>query len=122
MSKKFFWGKKSILSSGREVDLSCDEEREGVVSVLAIMNHLDCVHEITKPISIRIEWKSEDSDGEMSIECRGGSPREGRPISESELPVEGLNGFKDTLKNSEFRELLDLMDKIHKKIRKEVSA
>ncbi|MFN5539586.1 MAG: hypothetical protein ACK481_05960 [Candidatus Melainabacteria bacterium] len=121
MSKKFFWGKKYVLSSGREIDISSEEETQGVVSSLAILNHLDSVHEITKPISIRMQWDSPNSDPVLSIECRGGAPGDTRPVSESEMPVEGLNGHKDKLKASELIELFDVMNKVHQKIRKELN-
>ncbi len=116
MTKKFFWGKKYVLSSGREVDLSCDEENEGSISILAILNHFDPIHEITKPLSLRLEWIKGSNDPVMSIECRGGAPQGGRPISESEMPVEGLNGSKDKLKVSELTELFEAMNTFHRKL------
>lgn len=116
MSKKYFWGKKYVLTGGREVDLSCEEETEGVVSMLAILNHLDAVHEVTKPISIRLEWKDKQNDPFVSIECRGGAPGQGRPISESELPIEGLNGQSDKLKLGEFVELFEVMKNFHNRV------
>jgi hypothetical protein len=122
MSKKFFWGKKYVLTSGREVDMSCEEEEQEVVSILALLNHLDPVHETTKPISVRVEWSDKNSDGIVSIECRGGAPGQGRPVTESEMPVEGLNGTKDKLKFSEIMELLEAMHGFHGKVRSEMEA
>jgi hypothetical protein len=122
MSKQFFWGKKYVLSSGREADISCEEEQNGSVSVLALINHLDSVHEVTKPLSIRFEWEKANSDAIVSIECRGGRPGEGRPISESELPIDGLNGGQDKLKASELIELLNITNDFHNKIRSEAKA
>jgi len=116
MAKKYFWGKKYVLSSGREVDLSCEEEAEGIISMLAILNHLDAVHETTKPISVRLEWRKAQNDPFLSIECRGGTPGQGRPISESELPIEGLNGQQDKLKLSEFVELFEVMKSFYSRI------
>lgn len=120
MSKKFFWGKKYILSSGREVDLSCEEEKEGIISIFAILNHLDPVHEVTKPISIRLEWGNSGHDPIISIECRGGAPGQGRPVTESEMPIEGLNGSNDQLKLSEFMEIIESMKSFSEKIKKEI--
>ena len=115
MTKKHFWGKKYILNSGREIDLSCEENNE-ITSMLAIFNHLDSVHEITKPMSIHLEWQKGNQDPVISIECRGGSPIGSRPISESELPIEGLNGNQDNLKASEILELIEIMKNFYGKL------
>lgn len=116
MTKKHFWGKKYILNGGREIDLSC-EETNGIISMLAIFNHLDAVHEITKPMSIHLEWLTKEShDPTISIECRGGSPIGSRPVSESELPIEGLNGDKEKLKVSEILELIEIMKNFYSKL------
>ncbi len=117
MSNKIFWGKKIVLSSGREIDLSADKEKENTISILAIANHLDPLHEITKPISIRCEWNNKEEDPILSFECRGGAPRENRAVSESELPIEGLNGFNDKLRLSELNELFSKMLEIYKNIK-----
>ncbi|MDJ0626367.1 MAG: hypothetical protein QNJ31_08405 [Candidatus Caenarcaniphilales bacterium] len=116
MSKKHFWGKKYILTSGREVDISCEEDKNNLISMLAIFNHFDQIHEITKPVSITLEWKNGEEDPTMTIECRGGSPNQGRPVSESEMPVEGLNGNETNLKASEISELLRTMQSFYSKI------
>jgi len=120
MAKKFFFGKKIILQSGREIDLSCEEEKENVISVLALFNHLDALQDITKPISIRFLWEQKtdksNHDPIISIECRGGAPREDRQISESEIPIEGLNGFKEALKMSDLTELFQLVTEIYQKV------
>lgn len=122
MSKKFFWGKKYLLVSGREADISSEEEKAGFISVLAILNHFDPIHEITKPLSIRLEWEKEESDPVVSIECRGGAPQNNRPVSESEMPVEGLNGAKEKLQISEVLELIEAMKNFHSKIREEIKT
>jgi hypothetical protein len=120
MSKKFFWGKKYILTSGREVDLNADEEAGGTIALLAFLNQLDAIHEITKPLSVRLEWKKGSKDPIVSFECRGGAPGDKRPISESELPVEGLNGSTDKLLLSEILELVEVMKSFYNKLEKEV--
>ncbi len=122
MSKKFFWGKKYLLASGREVDMSSEEEKADIISVLAILNHFDPIHEITKPLSVRLEWPQEQSDPIVSFECRGGAPQNNRPVSESEMPVEGLNGDKEKLQISEILELIEAMKNFHSKIRQELKA
>ncbi|MDX1921164.1 MAG: hypothetical protein SFU25_10585 [Candidatus Caenarcaniphilales bacterium] len=122
MSKKYFWGKKYILTSGREVDLSCEEDNNKTVEMIAQFNHLDAIHEITKPISVRLEWQPKSNDPLISVECRGGAPGDSRPVSESELPVEGLNGSLDKLKASEFIELLETMKGFYSKIQEEDKA
>lgn len=122
MSKKYFWGKKYVLASGREVDLSCEEDTNNSVSMIAQFNHLDAIHEITKPISLRLEWQPKSQDPLISVECRGGAPGDSRPVSESELPIDGLNGSLDKLKTSEFVELLEAMKSFYNKIQEEETA
>ncbi|MDX1917584.1 MAG: hypothetical protein SFT81_00360 [Candidatus Caenarcaniphilales bacterium] len=122
MSKKLFIGKKYILASGRVVDMSCDEEEHGAISVLALFNLQDAVHEVTKPLSLRMEWHKLEDDPIITIECRGGYPGDGRPISESEMPIEGLNGHKEKLKASELLELVEAMTNVHRKVREEISV
>ena len=121
MSKKIFFGRKFVLSTGREVDLSCEEEADDVISLLVIFNHYDSLHEITKPVSIRAEWPTADAGATLTLECRGGTPVGRRPVSESELPVEGLNGLDDPLQLAEFQELLNYLDQAHQKVRQELS-
>jgi hypothetical protein len=122
MSKKYFWGKKYILRSGREVDLSCEEDAKGSVSMLALLNHLDSVHEITKPLSLRLEWEKAQTDPTVAIECRGGAPGQDRPVSESEMPVEGLNGEDKKLSSTELLELIEAMNSLYAKLLNEASS
>ncbi|HEY9885764.1 MAG TPA: hypothetical protein V6C96_00750, partial [Vampirovibrionales bacterium] len=110
------WGKKYVLSTGREVDLSCDQETEESISVLGLLNHFDPIHDITKPLSIRLEWGKESNDPIVSLECRGGAPKGERPVSESEMPVEGLNGMTNKLTVSELTELLKVMQELKEKV------
>ena len=123
MTKKFFIAKKLILSSGRELEVSSEVEADNSISILVLLNHLDIVQEITKPISFRFEWQNQDNninnicDPVVTIECRGGSPSGVRPVSESEIPIEGLNGFKDYLKMSEIQEIFKITQDIYLKLK-----
>lgn len=123
MSKRVFFGQKLVLSTGREVDIACDQESENAISLIAMLNHQDPIHKITKPLSIRFEWNTpegEDSDAIVSIECRGGAPHGTRPISESELPIDGLNGTELVLKLRELQEIQNKAQEIYKKVLLEI--
>ena len=122
MTKKFFIAKKLVLSSGRELEVSSEAEADNSISILVLLNHLDIVQEITKPISFRFEWQDKNNinntcDPVVTLECRGGSPSGVRPVSESEIPIEGLNGFKDYLKMSEIQEIFKIVQDIYLKLK-----
>lgn len=119
MIKRLFWGQKILLSSGREIDISADIESNDSISVLCLLNHLDPIHKVTKPLSIRLEWEPNDSDPIVSFECRGGCPKDHKHRTESEMPIEGINGTHEVLKLSEINEIIDQTNKIYLKISKE---
>ncbi len=115
--KTHFWGRKHLLKSGREIDLSA-EQASGKLLITLQLNHLDPVQEIEKPVSILFSCplELEAGEGSLSIECRGGAPAEGRPLSESELLLDGLNGSDKSLQLSELIEICALLGEYKKKL------
>lgn len=125
MIKKIFFGHKVVLASGREVELNCDQESDEKVSMIAFFNHKDIIHNIVKPMSFRMEWILTSRainniiDPVVSIECRGGSPGD-RPVSEAEMPIDGLNGSELHLTLNEMIEIQNTMIEAFAKIQSEL--
>jgi hypothetical protein len=116
-SHKYFWGHKHILSQGRELEVGCEASASGTVYAYAALNHRDVVHEMTKPLLVHMQWDAPAADPQVSLECRGGRPLDGRPLSESEKPLDGLNGEEAPLRFSELAEIFDFLGDVHRKVR-----
>ncbi|MBI1858524.1 MAG: hypothetical protein HYR97_05360 [Candidatus Melainabacteria bacterium] len=116
MRKSIFTGRKYILSSGREIDLSAEHINDRVI-ISAMFNFLDPVQEIGHCGLIRIE-----NNQTIAFESLSSKKFKDESLREVLKPIEGLNGSDALLKIHEFNELVSVMQQFAQKIDKELAA
>lgn len=108
-----FSNKKYILSSGREIDLTAENEK-GTIILTTIFNALDPIKNVGHSSLMRLDTKQNVSIESVSAN----SSSEG--LSELSKPIEGLNGEDKSLQVFELNELISVMQQFLQKIVKEV--